>query len=79
MGIKEEIPCKEDQRMPDRIIEEHVHSDGGSGGALTALVVLVILIIAILAALYFARAIGRHETKIDVNINKPSAVLLLRS
>jgi hypothetical protein len=69
----------EDGEMPDRIIEEHIHTDGGGGSALTALVVVLILIIAILAALYFTRVFGRHETKIDVNINKPGAVLLVRS
>ena len=66
--------------MTERIIEEHVHSDGGGGSALTAFVAVLILIVVILAALYFFRVIGRpHKTEIDVNINKPGAVLLLRS
>ena len=64
--------------MADRIIE--VHSDGGGGtGALTVLAVVLGLIV-VLAALYFAgvfrRGPANHE--IDVNINKPGVVLLLR-
>lgn len=66
--------------MADRIIEEHIHSDGGGGfsGAMTFLAV-ALLIIVILAVLYFAgvfrRAPAKHE--IDININKPGVVLRL--
>ena len=62
--------------MAERIIEEHVHSDGGGGSAITVLAV-VLLMLVVLAVLYFAgvfrRAPAKHE--IDVNINKPGVVL----
>ncbi|MEK6302651.1 MAG: hypothetical protein AABO41_18220 [Acidobacteriota bacterium] len=65
--------------MTDRIVE--VHSDGGGGGgaALTVLAVVLSLIV-VLAVLYFAgvfrRAPAKHE--VDININKPGVVLVLR-
>ena len=62
--------------MAERIIEEHVHSDGGGGSAITVLAV-VLLMLVVLGVLYFAgvfrRAPAKHE--IDVNINKPGVVL----
>ena len=65
--------------MADRIIEEHVHSDGGGSGALMVLAVVLFMLV-LLAVLYFTgvfrRAPAKHE--IDVNINKPGVVLLLR-
>jgi hypothetical protein len=65
--------------MADRIIEEHVHSDGGGGGALMVLAVVLFLLV-MLAVLYFTgvfrKAPAKHE--IDVNINKPGVVLLHR-
>ena len=64
--------------MADRIIEEHVHTDGGGGGLTVLAVVLFMLIL--LAVLYFAgvfrRAPAKHE--IDININKPGVILQLR-
>ena len=64
--------------MADRIIEEHIHSDGGGGGLMVLAVVLFMLVL--LAVLYFTgvfrRAPAKHE--IDININKPGVVLLLR-
>jgi hypothetical protein len=65
--------------MADRIIEEHIHSDGGSGGGLMVLGVVLLLIV-VLAALYFAGVFRRGPAKheIDVNINKPGVVLQLR-
>lgn len=63
--------------MADRIIEEHVHSDGGGGGALTVLAVVLSLLV-LLAVLYFAGVFRKGPSKheIDVNINKPGVVLL---
>ena len=63
--------------MAERIIEEHVHSDGG-GGALTVLAVVLALLV-LLAVLWFAGVFNRGGTKheIDVDINKPGVVLNL--
>lgn len=67
--------------MADRIIEEHIVTDGGSGGALSVLAVVLFLLV-LLAVLYFTGVFGRmfgaNDTKIDVNINKPGVVLQLR-
>ena len=65
--------------MADRIIEEHVHTDGGGGGALMVLAVVLFLLV-MLAVLYFTGVFRRGPAKheIDVNINKPGVVLLLR-
>lgn len=65
--------------MADRIVEEHIHTDGGGGnGALTVLAVLLFMLI-LLAVLYFTgvfrKAPAKHE--IDININKPGVVLQL--
>jgi hypothetical protein len=64
--------------MADRIVEEHVHSDGGGSGAMMVLAV-VLLVLALLAVLYFTgvfrRAPAKHE--IDINVNKPGVVLQL--
>lgn len=64
--------------MAERIIEEHVHTDGGGNGGLMVLAV-VLLMIVVLAVLYFAGVFRRGPVKheIDVNINKPGVVLLL--
>ena len=65
--------------MADRIIEEHVHSDGGGG--MTALAIVLFLLV-LLAVLYFTGAFGKmfgtRKTEIDVNVNKPGIVLQLR-
>ena len=62
--------------MADRIVEVH---DGG-GSALTA-IAIVLLVAVLLAVLYFTgvfgRVLGGNDTKIDVNINKPSAVMFV--
>ena len=65
--------------MADRIIEEHIHSDGGGGGGLMVLTVVLLLIV-VLAVLYFAGVFRRSPAKheIDININKPGVVLQLR-
>jgi hypothetical protein len=65
--------------MAERIIEEHVHTDGGGSGGLMALAI-VLLVIVVLAVLYFAGVFHRGPSKheIDVNINKPGIVLQLR-
>lgn len=64
--------------MADRIIEEHVHSDGGGGSALTVLAVVLFLLV-VLAVLYFAGVFrhGPSKHEIDININKPGVVLQL--
>ncbi|HWN97771.1 MAG TPA: hypothetical protein VNS63_00715 [Blastocatellia bacterium] len=65
--------------MADRIIEEHIHSDGGGNGALMVLAV-VLFVLVMLAVLYFTGVFRRGPSKheIDVNINKPSVVMLVR-
>lgn len=64
--------------MADRIIEEHVHSDGGGGALMVLAVVLFMLVL--LAVLYFTGVFNRGGSKheVDININKPGVVLLLR-
>ena len=65
--------------MAERIIEEHIHTNSGGSGGLMVLAV-VLLMIVVLAALYFAGVFRRGPAKheIDVNINKPGVVLMLR-
>jgi hypothetical protein len=67
--------------MADRIIEEHVHTDGGGNSAMTALVVVMFLVV-LLVVLYFTGTLGRmfgtKKHEIDININKPGIVLQLR-
>ena len=65
--------------MSERIIEEHVHTGGGGSSGLMVLAV-VLLMIVVLAVLYFAGVFRRGPAKheIDVNINKPGIVLMLR-
>ena len=68
--------------MSERIIEEHVHTDGGGGGALTALAVVMFLLV-VLAVLYVTGTLGRmfggtQKHEIDINVNKPGIVLQLR-
>ena len=65
--------------MADRIIEEHVHSDGGSGGAMMVLAVVLFMLV-LLAVLYFTGVFKRGPAKheIDINVNKPGVVLLHR-
>ena len=62
--------------MTDRIVE--VHHGGGSG--LTAIAV-VLLVAVLLAVLYFTgvfgKVLGGNDTKIDVDINKPGAVIFV--
>jgi hypothetical protein len=65
--------------MADRVIEEHVHTDGGGGGALTAVAIFMMLLV-LLAVLYFTgvfgRMFGNTKHEVDININKPGVVLL---
>ena len=65
--------------MADKIVE--VHDGGGGSGAVTA-VAVVLMVVVLLAVLYFSgafnRLFGPRNTKIDVNINKPSAVLFVK-
>ena len=67
--------------MADRIIEEHVVTDGGGSGALSVLAVVLFLLV-LLAVLYFTgvfgRMFGNSKHEVDININKPSVVLQLR-
>ncbi|HMG33801.1 MAG TPA: hypothetical protein VKM94_07685 [Blastocatellia bacterium] len=64
--------------MPDRIIEEHFHSDGGGSGATVALAAVLFLIV-LLFVLYFtgafSRMFGPSKHEIDININKPQVIL----
>jgi hypothetical protein len=66
--------------MSERIIEEHIHTDGGGGGAITALAVVLFLLV-LLAVLYFSGTLGRmfgtQKHEIDINVNKPGIVLQL--
>ena len=66
--------------MADRIIEEHVHSDGGGGSAAMMLLAVVLLVVVVLAILYFAGVFHRGTTKheIDINVNKPGVILQLQ-
>jgi hypothetical protein len=72
---------QEGQQMTERIIEEHVHTDGGGSGAITALAVVLFLLV-LLAVLYFSGTLGRmfgtQKHEIDINVNKPGIVLQLR-
>jgi len=65
--------------MADRIIEEHVHSGGGGGAAMMVLAVVLFTLL-LLAVLYFTGVFRSGTTKheIDVDINKPGVVLLVR-
>ena len=67
--------------MSDRIVEKHVvHEGSGAGSAMGALAV-VVAILAIVAVLYFSGAfrslLGPRDTKIDINVKKPSAALIV--
>ena len=68
--------------MADRIVEEHIVRDGGgsnSSGPLTALIIVLFLVV-LLAVLYFSgvfhRVFAPHKTEIDINVKKPSAIML---
>jgi hypothetical protein len=71
--------------MADRIIEKHVYhegdGDGGSSGALGALLV-VLMVLVLLAVLYFTGVFGRlfgpSKTKVDINVQKPGVVMVLK-
>ena len=65
--------------MADRIIEEHIHSDGGGGAAMMVLAVVLFTLL-LLAVLYFTGVFRSGPTKheIDVDINKPGVLLLVR-
>ena len=67
--------------MTDKVVEV-VHGDGGGSGALAA-VAVVLLIAVLLLVLYFTGVFGRmfnnkKDIDVDVNINKPSMVLMVR-
>ena len=66
--------------MADRIIEEHIHSDSGGGNGALMVLAVVLFMLVMLAVLYFTGVFRRGPAKheIDVNINKPSVVMLLR-
>ena len=66
--------------MADRVVDVVHSGDGGSSGALMA-VAVVLLIAVLLLVLYFTGVFGRTQKKdinVDVNINKPGVVLLVR-
>ncbi|HZS43708.1 MAG TPA: hypothetical protein VFC63_01285 [Blastocatellia bacterium] len=56
--------------------------DGGSGNGLASvLTVLIVLVVLLVAGVFLYRAgVFGHNTKheIDINVNKPGAVMLLR-
>ena len=61
--------------MTDKIVEVH----DGSGSGLTAIAV-VLMVAVLLAVLYFTGVFGRlggRDTHIDVDINKPNAVIFI--
>ncbi|HEU4386389.1 MAG TPA: hypothetical protein VFV34_01240 [Blastocatellia bacterium] len=64
--------------MANRIIEEHVHTDGGGGGALTALTIVLVVVV-LLVVLYFfgmfGRLFGSSKHEIDIEIKKPGLAL----
>jgi hypothetical protein len=66
--------------MTDRVVDVVHSGDGGSSGALMA-VAVVLLIAVLMLVLYFTGVFGRNQKKdidVDVNINKPGVVLLVR-
>ena len=66
--------------MSDRVVDVVHSGDGGSSGALMA-VAVVLLIAVLLLVLYFTGVFGRSQKKdinVDVNVNKPGIVLLVR-
>ena len=66
--------------MTDRVVEVVHSGDGGSSGALVA-VAVVLLIAVLMLVLYFTGVFGRTQKKdinVDVNVNKPGIVLLVR-
>ena len=66
--------------MTDRVVDVVHSGDGGSSGALMA-VAVVLLIAVLLLVLYFTGVFGRTQKKdinVDVNVNKPGVVLLVR-
>jgi len=66
--------------MADRVVDVVHSGDGGSSGALMA-VAVVLLIAVLLLVLYFTGVFGRTQKKdinVDVNVNKPGVVLLVR-
>jgi len=66
--------------MTDRVVDVVHSGDGGSSGALLA-VAVVLLIAVLMLVLYFTGVFGRTQKKdidVDVNVNKPGIVLLVR-
>lgn len=61
----------------EKIVEVH---DGGGGAAMAVAVIL--LVVALIAILYFTGAFGNlfgsKKAEIDINVQKPSAVLFVR-
>jgi hypothetical protein len=70
-----------DFEISERIVENHVvHDKSGTGSAIGALAVIV-AILAIVAMLSYSGAfrslLGPRSTKIDTNVVKPGAALVL--
>lgn len=66
--------------MADRVVDVVHSGDGGSSGALVA-VAVILLIAVLMLVLYFTGVFGRSQKKdinVDVNVNKPGVVLLVR-
>ena len=84
--VQGDIDFKWRKIMADRIIEKHVYhsdgeGDGGSSGALGALAV-VLMVLLVLVVLYFTGVLGRwfgpSKTKVDINVQKPGIVMVLK-
>jgi hypothetical protein len=55
--------------------------DGGGGSGLGSALVVIVLIVALFVGgvlLYRAGVFGGHKHEIDINVNKPGTVLLVR-
>ena len=66
--------------MTDRVVDVVHSGDGGSSGALQV-VAVVLLIAVVMLVLYFTGVFGHTQKKdinVDVNVNKPGIVLLVR-
>ena len=68
--------------MADRVIDVVHSGDGGASGALLAVAVVLLMAVLVLV-LYFTGVFGhpaekKKDINVDINVNKPGVVLLLR-
>lgn len=67
--------------MPETGTEKTVIVHSGDGGVSGALIAVVLLLILVVAGVFIYRSGffgGGSQHEIDININKPGAILLLR-